>query len=61
MPLRTTDDQDRSLDSLLGYFAAVKDKYLVSLQAAEIRVRVAFIEWTVHRKLRHSRLLEVLS
>ena len=27
----------------------------------EIRVRVAFIEWTVHRKLRHSRLLEVLS
>ena len=27
----------------------------------EIRVNVAFIEWTVHRKLRHSRLLEVLS
>jgi ATP-dependent DNA ligase len=27
----------------------------------EIRVRVAFIEWTVHRKLRHSRLIEVLS
>lgn len=27
----------------------------------EIRVRVAFIEWTVHQKLRHSRLLEVLS
>jgi ATP-dependent DNA ligase len=27
----------------------------------EIRVRVAFIEWTAHRKLRHSRLLEVLS
>jgi bifunctional non-homologous end joining protein LigD len=27
----------------------------------EIRVKVAFIEWTVHRKLRHSRLLEVLS
>jgi ATP-dependent DNA ligase len=27
----------------------------------EITVRVAFIEWTVHRKLRHSRLLEVLS
>jgi ATP-dependent DNA ligase len=26
----------------------------------EIVVRVAFIEWTVHRKLRHSRLLEVL-
>src|SRR4051812_26077175 len=26
----------------------------------EIRVKVAFIEWTVHRKLRHSRLLEVL-
>lgn len=26
-----------------------------------IRVKVAFIEWTVHRKLRHSRLLEVLS
>ena len=26
----------------------------------EIRVRVAFIEWTVHRKLRHSRLLEVM-
>ena len=25
----------------------------------EIVVRVAFIEWTVHRKLRHSRLLEV--
>jgi len=25
----------------------------------EIRVRVAFIEWTVHKKLRHSRLLEV--
>jgi len=27
----------------------------------EIRVKVAFIEWTVHRKLRHSRLLEVLA
>jgi ATP-dependent DNA ligase len=27
----------------------------------EIRVRVAFIEWTGNRKLRHSRLLEVLS
>ena len=27
----------------------------------EIAVRVAFIEWTVHRKLRHSRLLAVLS
>jgi bifunctional non-homologous end joining protein LigD len=27
----------------------------------EIRVKVAFIEWTVHRKLRHSRLLQVLS
>jgi ATP-dependent DNA ligase len=27
----------------------------------EIRVRVAFMEWTVHRKLRHSRLIEVLS
>jgi ATP-dependent DNA ligase len=27
----------------------------------EIHVKVAFIEWTVHRKLRHSRLLEVLS
>jgi ATP-dependent DNA ligase len=27
----------------------------------QIRVKVAFIEWTVHRKLRHSRLLEVLS
>ena len=27
----------------------------------QIRVRVAFVEWTVHRKLRHSRLLEVLS
>jgi bifunctional non-homologous end joining protein LigD len=27
----------------------------------EIRVKVAFIEWTVHNKLRHSRLLEVLS
>jgi ATP-dependent DNA ligase len=26
----------------------------------DIRVKVAFIEWTVHRKLRHSRLLEVL-
>ena len=26
----------------------------------EIVVRVAFIEWTVHRKLRHSRLLEVI-
>lgn len=26
----------------------------------EIRVKVAFIEWTVHRKLRHSRLLAVL-
>ena len=26
----------------------------------EIAVRVAFIEWTVHRKLRHSRLLQVL-
>jgi ATP-dependent DNA ligase len=25
----------------------------------EIVVSVAFIEWTVHRKLRHSRLLEV--
>ena len=25
----------------------------------EIVVRVAFIEWTVHRKLRHSRLLSV--
>ena len=27
----------------------------------EIAVRVAFIEWTVHRKLRHSRLLAVVS
>ena len=27
----------------------------------DIRVKVAFIEWTAHRKLRHSRLLEVLS
>jgi ATP-dependent DNA ligase len=27
----------------------------------EIRVKVAFIEWTVHKKLRHSRLLQVLS
>ena len=27
----------------------------------QIAVRVAFIEWTVHGKLRHSRLLEVLS
>jgi bifunctional non-homologous end joining protein LigD len=27
----------------------------------EVLVRVAFIEWTVHGKLRHSRLLEVLS
>ena len=27
----------------------------------EIRVKVAFIEWTVHRKLRHSRLLQVLA
>jgi ATP-dependent DNA ligase len=27
----------------------------------EIVVRVAFIEWTVHRKLRHSRLLSVVS
>jgi bifunctional non-homologous end joining protein LigD len=27
----------------------------------EIRVKVAFIEWTVHKKLRHSRLLEVVS
>ena len=27
----------------------------------EIRVKVAFIEWTVHKKLRHSRLLEVMS
>jgi len=26
-----------------------------------LQVRVAFIEWTVHGKLRHSRLLEVLS
>ena len=26
----------------------------------EIAVRVAFIEWTVHRKLRHSRLLAIL-
>jgi bifunctional non-homologous end joining protein LigD len=26
----------------------------------EIVVRVAFIEWTVHRKLRHARLLEVV-
>jgi ATP-dependent DNA ligase len=26
----------------------------------EIRVRVAFIEWTAHGKLRHSRLLEVI-
>jgi ATP-dependent DNA ligase len=26
-----------------------------------IRVRVAFIEWTVHGKLRHSRLLEVIA
>jgi bifunctional non-homologous end joining protein LigD len=26
----------------------------------EIRIKVAFIEWTVHKKLRHSRLLEVL-
>jgi ATP-dependent DNA ligase len=25
----------------------------------EIVVRVAFIEWTVHKKLRHSRLLSV--
>jgi ATP-dependent DNA ligase len=27
----------------------------------EVVVRVAFIEWTVHRKLRHSRLLAVVS
>ena len=27
----------------------------------EIRVRVAFIEWTNHGKLRHPRLIEVLS
>ncbi|HTI36285.1 MAG TPA: hypothetical protein VL484_01895 [Vicinamibacterales bacterium] len=27
----------------------------------EVRVKVAFIEWTVHRKLRHSRLLDVIS
>ena len=27
----------------------------------EIRVKLAFIEWTANRKLRHSRLLEVLS
>jgi bifunctional non-homologous end joining protein LigD len=27
----------------------------------EVAVRVAFIEWTVHRKLRHSRLLAVVS
>jgi len=27
----------------------------------EIVVRVAFIEWTVHTKLRHSRLLSVRS
>jgi ATP-dependent DNA ligase len=27
----------------------------------EVKVRVAFIEWTVHRKLRHSRLLGVVS
>jgi bifunctional non-homologous end joining protein LigD len=26
----------------------------------EIRVKVAFTEWTVHKKLRHSRLLDVL-
>jgi ATP-dependent DNA ligase len=26
----------------------------------EIRVKVAFIEWTLHRKLRHSRLIQVL-
>jgi bifunctional non-homologous end joining protein LigD len=26
----------------------------------EIRVRVAFVEWTVHRKLQHSRLLNVV-
>ena len=26
----------------------------------EIRIKVAFTEWTVHKKLRHSRLLEVL-
>jgi ATP-dependent DNA ligase len=27
----------------------------------EMRVKAAFIEWTVHKKLRHPRLLEVLS
>jgi hypothetical protein len=27
----------------------------------EVVVRVGFIEWTVHRKLRHPRLLEVRS
>jgi ATP-dependent DNA ligase len=26
----------------------------------EIHVKVAFIEWTLHRKLRHSRLIQVL-
>lgn len=42
-----------------------KAKGLPRLRAHWVRpdvvVRVAFIEWTVHRKLRHSRLLSVLS
>jgi len=33
-------DQERSLASMLRYFEAVKDKYLVGLQAAEVRFRV---------------------
>lgn len=32
--------EDWSLETLLGYFSAVKEKYLVELQAAEIRVTV---------------------
>jgi bifunctional non-homologous end joining protein LigD len=63
---RMLGDLRRRLDALeIAKAPFTKAKGLPRLRAhwvrPEIRVKVAFIEWTVHRKLRHSRLLEVLS
>ena len=59
-------DLRRRLDALeIPAAPFTRSKGLPRLRAhwvqPQIAVRVAFIEWTVHRKLRHSRLLEVTS
>ena len=60
-----TELRARFDDSTLDKPPFTKGKGLPRVRAhwvrPEVVVHVAFIEWTVHKKLRHSRLLDVLS